>query len=81
MPTATALAFVDPASGRVSAMWNPGRGVTASATRFVSPRFGPRLFVISNLGTVFALDLSGQGQSPVARPKQESVWGPRVISG
>jgi hypothetical protein len=29
--------------------------------RFNSPRFGPRLFVLSNLGTIYALDLAGRG--------------------
>jgi len=61
VPTSAALAFVDPVSGKVKAMWNPGRGVTASAMRFNSPRFGPRLFVLSNLGTIYALDLAGRG--------------------
>lgn len=61
VPTSAALAFVDPVSGKVRSMWNPGRGVTASATRFNSPRFGPRLFVLSNLGTAYALDLVGRG--------------------
>lgn len=60
VPTSTALAFVDPASGKVREMWNPGRGVTASPVGFVSPRYGPRLLVLSNLGTVFALDLAGR---------------------
>lgn len=61
VPTSTALAFVEPRSGRVISMWNPGRGVTASAVRFTSPRYGPRLFVLSNLGTVYTLDLAGRG--------------------
>lgn len=61
VPTSTALAFVEPSSGRVRAMWNPGRGVTATPTRFTSARYGPRLFVLTNLGTVYALDLVSQG--------------------
>jgi outer membrane protein assembly factor BamB len=61
VPTATALAFIEPSAGKVSALWNPGRGVTASATKFLSPRYGPRLFVMSNLGTVFALNLVSRG--------------------
>jgi hypothetical protein len=42
-------------------MWNPGRGVTATPMRFNSPRYGPRLFVLSNLGTVFALNMVSRG--------------------
>ena len=61
VPTSTALAFVEPTSGRVRAMWNPGRGVTAAPTGFASPRFGSRLYVVSNLGTVFALQLVSTG--------------------
>ena len=61
VPTSTALAFVEPTSGKVRAMWNPGRGVTATPARFNSPRYGPRLFVLSNLGTLYALDLAGRG--------------------
>jgi hypothetical protein len=61
VPTSTALAFVEPTSGRVRAMWNPGRGVTATPTRFTSARNGPRLIVLTNLGTVYALDLVSQG--------------------
>jgi outer membrane protein assembly factor BamB len=61
VPTSTGLAFVEPTSGRVRAMWNPGRGVTATPTRFESSRHGPRLFVLSNLGTLYALDLVSRG--------------------
>ena len=61
VPTSTALAFVEPTSGRVRAMWNPGRGVTASPTGFSSMRFGSRLYVVSNLGTVFALQMVSTG--------------------
>ncbi|MDP2271284.1 MAG: PQQ-binding-like beta-propeller repeat protein [Archangium sp.] len=61
VPTSTALAFVEPTSGKVRAMWNPGRGVTASPAGFSSMRFGSRLYVMSNLGTVFALQMVSTG--------------------
>lgn len=61
VPTATALAFVDPSTGKVRSMWNPGRGVTATPTRFNSVRWGSRLYVLSNLGTVFALQMVSAG--------------------
>lgn len=55
-PTATGLVFVDPANGRARQAWNPGKGVTASPARD-----GSRLYVLSNLGTLFALHLRGNG--------------------
>lgn len=61
VPTSTALAFVEPTSGKVRVMWNPGRGVTASPAGHSSMRFGSRLYVLSNLGTVFALQLVSTG--------------------
>lgn len=61
VPTSTALAFVEPQTGRVRSMWNPGRGVTASPTGVASQRFGSRLYVVSNLGTVFALQMVSHG--------------------
>lgn len=61
VPTSTALAFVDPTVGKVRAAWNPGRGITATPTRFVSARDGNRLYVLTNLGTLFALQLIGSG--------------------
>jgi outer membrane protein assembly factor BamB len=61
VPTSTALAFVDPSVGRVRAAWNPGRGVTATPSRFVSARGGNRLYVLTNLGTLYALQLVGSG--------------------
>jgi outer membrane protein assembly factor BamB len=61
VPTSTALAFVDPSVGKVRAAWNPGRGVTATPTRFVSARGGNRLYVLTNLGTLYALQLVGSG--------------------
>ncbi len=60
-PTATALAFLDPVSGRVETLWNPGRGVSGIPTWVDSVRFGSRLYVLSNLGTVFALDMVHAG--------------------
>lgn len=61
VPTANALAFIEPTSGRVRAMWNPGRGVTASPAGVSSPRYGNRLYVMSNLGTLFALQMVSTG--------------------
>jgi hypothetical protein len=61
VPTATSLAFVDASAGRVRAMWNPGRGVTAAPAAFASSRNGARLYVVSNLGSLFALQLTGTG--------------------
>ncbi len=61
VPTSTSLAFVEPTSGKVRSMWNPGRGVTAAPTSASSPRFGNRLYVMSNLGTVFALQMVSTG--------------------
>jgi len=56
VPTATSLVFVDPAAGRARTAWNPGKGITATPTRS-----GSRLYVLSNLGTVFAMRLKGGG--------------------
>lgn len=61
VPTSTALAFVDPTVGKVRTAWNPGRGVTATPTRFVSAKGGNRLYVLTNLGTLYALQLIGSG--------------------
>ncbi len=61
VPTSSALAFVEPSSGKVRAMWNPGRGVTAAPASFASPRHGSRLYVMSNLGTLFALQMVSTG--------------------
>ncbi len=62
VPTSTAVAFVDPTTGKVQSAWNPGRGVTATPLRFQSSHFGSRLFVLSNLGTVYALHLVNGGR-------------------
>jgi outer membrane protein assembly factor BamB len=61
VPTSTALMFVEPSGGRVRAAWNPGRGVTATPGRLSSVHHGSRLYVLTNLGTVFALQLVGSG--------------------
>lgn len=56
VPTASSLVFVDPIKGQAKLSWNPGKGVTATPTRI-----GRRLYVMSNLGTLFALSLRGDG--------------------
>ncbi|MFO0600347.1 MAG: PQQ-binding-like beta-propeller repeat protein [Myxococcaceae bacterium] len=61
VPTATSLAFIEPTSGKVRAMWNPGRGVTATPAGLSSPRYGNRLYVMTNLGTLFALQMVSTG--------------------
>jgi outer membrane protein assembly factor BamB len=55
-PTSGPLVFIDPLKGRAKVAWNPGKGVTASPTVY-----NGRMYVLSNLGTVFALDLRGGG--------------------
>ncbi len=57
VPTATGLLFVDPASGHPRLGWNPGKGVSATPALD-----GRRLYVLSNLGTLFALHLYGAGR-------------------
>lgn len=59
VPTSTALAFVNPITARVAAMWNPGRGVTGVPASFSSPRNGTRLYVLNNYGTVYGLQMTG----------------------
>ena len=54
VPTANSLVFVDPAAGRARSIWNPGKGITATPTRS-----GSRLYVLTNLGTLFAVHLKG----------------------
>lgn len=61
VPTATGLSFVDPSSGAVQAAWNPGKGVTATPRGFASHRLGNRLYVLSNYGSLFALQILGSG--------------------
>jgi outer membrane protein assembly factor BamB len=61
VPTTSALAFLEPATGVVRGAVNPGRGVSATPARFNSVRFGSRLYVLSNLGTLLALDMVSTG--------------------
>ncbi|MBK7863399.1 MAG: PQQ-binding-like beta-propeller repeat protein [Archangiaceae bacterium] len=56
VPTSHSLVFIDPLKGRAKVSWNPGQGVTATPTVY-----GGRLYVLSNLGTVFALQLRAGG--------------------
>lgn len=56
VPTSGAMVVVDTASGKVRYAWNPGKGVTATPAQA-----GRRLYVLSNLGTVFALRLRAGG--------------------
>lgn len=56
VPTTGPLVFVDPLKGRAKVAWNPGKGVTATPVVH-----GTRMYVLSNLGTVFALELRGGG--------------------
>jgi outer membrane protein assembly factor BamB len=58
VPTSTMLAFLDAKSGVVRSAWNPGSGVTSAPVRVASPHFGERLYVLSNGGSVFALELN-----------------------
>jgi outer membrane protein assembly factor BamB len=53
-PTSAALLFVDSVNGRTLSSWNPGKGVTA--VPFWSQG---RLYVLSNLGYLYALRLHG----------------------
>ena len=52
VPTFDALSFIDPSSGQRTLVWNPGRGVSAPALSV-----GDRLYVLSNLGRLYALRL------------------------
>lgn len=55
VPTNYALVFVDPTTGRPSTSWNPGKGISAT------PLWGDsRLYVLSNLGHLYALELYGR---------------------
>jgi outer membrane protein assembly factor BamB len=56
VPTTGPLVFVDPMKGRAKMSWNPGKGVTATPALSHG-----RLYVLTNLGTVFALQLRGGG--------------------
>lgn len=55
-PTGSGLAFVSENDGTVFGVWDPGRGVTAAPMPVDSPHFGKRVYVMSNLGSVMALD-------------------------
>ncbi len=56
VPANDALMFIDPASGLGRLSWDPGQGVTAP------PAFrGGRIYVLSNLGYLYALRLTGRG--------------------
>lgn len=61
VPTSTGLAFVEPSTGQVITAWNPGKGVTATPTRVSSPRLGNRLYVLSNGGSLYALQMVSTG--------------------
>ncbi|AEI67290.1 PQQ-binding-like beta-propeller repeat protein [Corallococcus macrosporus] len=54
VPTSNALLFLEPKTGRSRVAWNPGSGVTAPP--FVA---GRQLFVLSNGGYLYSLDLNG----------------------
>ncbi len=56
VPTTGPLVFVDPATGRPRSYWNPGKGVSATPLWSRS-----RLYVLSNLGYLYAMRLHGRG--------------------
>lgn len=56
VPTSGPLVFVDPISGRARSFWNPGKGVSATPLWNRS-----RLYVLSNLGYLYAIRLHGRG--------------------
>ena len=56
VPTNTALIFVDPATGASKSAWNPGKGVSATPAGS-----NGRIYVLSNLGTVYAMSLRSRG--------------------
>lgn len=56
VPTTGPLVFVDPATGRARSYWNPGKGVSATPLWSHS-----RLFILSNLGYLYAMRLHGGG--------------------
>ncbi|MFL5318421.1 MAG: PQQ-binding-like beta-propeller repeat protein [Myxococcaceae bacterium] len=55
VPTNGALIFVDPVTGHSRVSWDPGKGVSATPVWADS-----RLYVLSNLGHLYALDLIGR---------------------
>jgi outer membrane protein assembly factor BamB len=58
VPTGQALVFLDAASGKARSYWNPGKGVSAAPLWDHS-----RLYVLSNLGYLYAMRLNGPGAS------------------
>lgn len=54
VPANDALLFINPIDGRTEISWDPGQGVTA--TPLVR---GPHVYVLSNLGFLYALRLGG----------------------
>jgi outer membrane protein assembly factor BamB len=56
VPANDALVFVDPATGLQRLAWDPGQGVSAAPVQA-----GQRLYVLSNLGFLYALRLTGSG--------------------
>jgi outer membrane protein assembly factor BamB len=54
VPIQRSLLFLDPKTGRSRVAWNPGDGITA--TPFVR---GKQVFVLSNNGYLYALDVNG----------------------
>jgi outer membrane protein assembly factor BamB len=56
VPTSGPLVIIDTSTGRVRYTWNPGKGITATPAQA-----GRRIYVLSNLGTVFALRLRAGG--------------------
>ncbi len=54
VPASSALLFVDPRNGTVRTSWNPGKGVSATPAHADG-----RIYVLSNLGYVYALRIRG----------------------
>ncbi len=59
VPTGQALVFLDAGSGKARSFWNPGKGVSATPLWNRS-----RLYVLSNLGYLYAIRLRGGGTAP-----------------
>jgi outer membrane protein assembly factor BamB len=59
VPTGEALLFLDASSGKARSFWNPGKGVTATPLWDHS-----RLYVLSNLGYLYAMRLNGRSALP-----------------
>jgi hypothetical protein len=56
VPISNALLFVDARTGATQTRWDPGQGVCATPTAV-----GRSLYVLSNLGVLYALSLGGEG--------------------